>query len=91
MGRLQIFAGIDLAWGDRRDSGVAVLTLHDGCLQEAMPTCTVQTDAQLCEYLSTFREAEVLVIAVGARCSPSRMRFGGCSPQQQGSPQWLLR
>ncbi len=60
------FVGIDLAWGERRPSGVAVLTLRDGCLQEAVPTCTVQTDEQICEILGAFSDAEVLSVAVDA-------------------------
>lgn len=63
---MRIFAGIDLAWGDRRDSGVAVLRLQGSHLQEAMPTSTVRTDAEICNCLNVFREAEVLVIAVDA-------------------------
>lgn len=63
---MQVFAGIDLAWGDRRNTGVAILALHDGCLQEAMPTRTVQTDSQICECLGAFAQADVLVIAVDA-------------------------
>lgn len=63
---MRIFAGIDLAWGDRRDSGVAVLMLREDCLQEAIPTRTVRTDAQICECLGAFAQAEVLVVAVDA-------------------------
>lgn len=62
----RVFVGIDLAWGERRPSGVAVLTLRDGCLQEAVPTCTVQTDEQICEILGAFSDAEVLSVAVDA-------------------------
>ncbi|MER3472719.1 MAG: hypothetical protein C4335_01505 [Armatimonadota bacterium] len=63
---MRAFAGIDLAWGSRRGSGVAVLSLLGDRLREAVPTRVVHTDADICDYLRAFREAEVLVIAVDA-------------------------
>lgn len=63
---MQVFTGIDLAWGDRRESGLAVLTLQGSELREVLPTSTVRTDDEICDCLSAFHGAEVLVIAIDA-------------------------
>ena len=61
-----VFVGIDLAWGARRPSGVALLGEHGGLLQELVPAQLWGTDEDICHAIAEQDSGHTLVIAVDA-------------------------
>lgn len=63
---MNLFVGVDLAWGHRRSSGVALLAEERECLQEVTPTTTLSTIEHICEAIARWDHGATLVIAVDA-------------------------
>lgn len=61
-----MFVGVDLAWGERNPSGLAMLRWQEGCLQEVVPARRLHTDEQICHAIAEQHLGEVLVIAIDA-------------------------
>ena len=93
------YVGVDLAWGDRRPTGLAVLD-HDGRL---LHTSAVRTDDEIVEALASYVEGECLVSidaplvvtnATGSRPAEQALsadfrRFeAGAHPSNTGKPEF---
>lgn len=60
------FVGIDLAWGYRNPSGVAVLGYEQETLQELTPAQWLHNDEQIVETIAQYAGTDTLVIAIDA-------------------------
>lgn len=61
-----LFVGIDLAWGDRSLTGLAMLRPVGEILQEVAPTQLLTTDEEICRAIAEQDGGGTLVIAVDA-------------------------
>jgi len=61
-----LFAGIDLAWGNRKPSGVALLRLEGDTVAEVCPARLEQTDEAIAAAIAQADTGQTLVIAVDA-------------------------
>lgn len=61
-----LFVGIDLAWGNRSLSGLAMLRWHENILQEVLPTQLLYSDDEICRTIAKYDELESVVIAIDA-------------------------
>jgi len=60
------FMGIDLAWGNRNPSGLAILRWQEDVLQEVTPAQLLTTDEQICQAIAAQDNGGTLVIAIDA-------------------------
>lgn len=61
-----LFVGIDLAWGERNPSGLAMLRWRERALYEVVPAQRLHTDEQICRAIAEQLHGEGLVIAIDA-------------------------
>ncbi len=61
-----LFVGIDLAWGGRNPSGLALLRWQNYLLQEAAPAQLLYTDDEMCRAIAQHDAGDTLVIAIDA-------------------------
>jgi predicted RNase H-like nuclease len=61
-----IFLGIDLAWSARNASGLAALSLSDGCAHLAEPLCLARTDAEIIAFVRRYADSVPLIVAIDA-------------------------
>lgn len=61
-----IFLGIDLAWSARNVSGLAALSLRDGCVQLAESPCLARTDAEIVAFVQQYADSLPLIVAIDA-------------------------
>ncbi len=60
------FVGIDLAWGDRNPSGLAVLRMDEDWVEEVFPARLLYSDEEIVGAINEADSGETLVIAVDA-------------------------
>lgn len=60
------FIGIDLAWGNRKPSGLAILRWQGEALHEVTPAQLPVTDEQICQAIAEQDDGGTLVIAIDA-------------------------
>lgn len=61
-----LYVGIDLAWGGRNPSGLAVLCWQDYLLREVVPAQLLHTDDEICRAIAEHDTGDTLVIAIDA-------------------------
>lgn len=61
-----MFVGLDLAWGERNPSGLAMLRWQESCLREVTPARLLDTDEQICHAIAEQDTGDTLVIAIDA-------------------------
>ncbi|MDW8290502.1 MAG: DUF429 domain-containing protein [Armatimonadota bacterium] len=64
--RTPLFVGIDLAWGERNPSGLAMLRWQEECLHEVFPAQRLHTDEQICLAIAEQGCGETIVVAIDA-------------------------
>lgn len=61
-----MFVGIDLAWGNRKPSGLVILHWQAEALHEVTPAQLLVTDEQICQAIAEQDDGGTLVIAIDA-------------------------
>ncbi|GBC95042.1 hypothetical protein HRbin16_00829 [bacterium HR16] len=61
-----LYVGIDLAWGGKRPSGVAILRWEQSLLREVVPAQLLYTDDGICGAIAQHDTGDTLVIAIDA-------------------------
>jgi predicted RNase H-like nuclease len=61
-----VFVGVDLAWGVRNPSGLAMLEWRRGALREIVPAQRLHTDEEICRAVTELDRGGQLIIAIDA-------------------------
>ncbi|MGC8782839.1 MAG: DUF429 domain-containing protein [Armatimonadota bacterium] len=61
-----LYVGIDLAWGGKHPSGVAILRWERSLLREVAPAQLLYTDDEICQAIALHDAGDTLVIAIDA-------------------------